>query len=115
MRVTLKGGLINMKDYRYENVVCKGKRYVFTVKNCKNFNDSKKKATNWLVNTLSLPNTEFTTQLEYLSKNIESGETRVIPIKNNQQLDFDLSSKSPKFNSSFERIYSGLLKEHECG
>ncbi len=112
MRVTLTGGLIDMKDYRYENVVCKGKRYSFNVKKCKNFNDSKNKAVNWMINVLSLPKNEFANQLEYLSKNIESGETKVIPI-NNQQLDLDLSSKSSKFDKTFERIYSGLLKEDE--
>jgi hypothetical protein len=102
-----------MKDYKYENLVCKGKRFTVTIKNCKDYQDSKEKATNWLINKFSLSKGEFVNQLHYLSKNIENGVTRIVPISGEEQLNLDLSSKSPKFHSTFERLYSGLLKEDE--
>jgi hypothetical protein len=103
-----------MRDYKYEGVHCKGKQYTFTVRNAKDFSDSKRKAVNWLIKSLNLPQSDFNQQLGYLSNNIENCYTLVKPVIQ-KQLDLDLSSKSSKFNDTFEKLYSGILSEDGCG
>lgn len=102
-----------MRNYKYENVFCKGKCFSFTIKNCENVKQSKIKAVNWLLKKLNLPSSEFKNQLDYLSSNLENGQTKIIPQLNPQQMDLDLSSKDSKFNTTFEQLYSGLIQESD--
>lgn len=91
------------RNYKFENVVFKGRRYAFTVKNATSFGDAKKKAVNWCINKLNLDKSEFGKHMDYLNKNIENGETRVTPLKNEIQDTFD-------FDKVYEQLYTDLLK-----
>lgn len=97
------------RDYRFENVVCKGKRLGFVVHDVKNFADAKKKAVNFCLNKLDLDKSEFKSTLNYLNQNIEKGETKVTPLKKEEQLGLEL--ELPKFETRFEELYSGLINE----
>jgi hypothetical protein len=100
-----------MRDYKFENVVCKGKRFGFIVHNAVNFTDAKRKAVKFCLEKLKLSNSEFKTTLGYLTKNIENGETRVTPLKKEDQMGLDLSSKASKFEQKFELLYKGIINE----
>lgn len=94
------------RSFKFENVVCNNKRFAFTVK-ADSFSDAKKKAVNWCIKKLGLNDSDFEEKMDQLNKNIENGETRVIPIKNEKNIDFD-----QKFDRVYEELYSGLLKEY---
>ena len=99
------------RDYRFENVICKGKRFGFIVHNVKNFHDAKQKAVNFCLKKLKLSNDEFKTNMNYLTQNIENGETKVTPLKKEDQLGLDLSSKTSKFDQTYELLYKGIINE----
>lgn len=96
------------RDYRFENVVANGKRIAFTIHDVENFSDAKKRAVNFIIKKLDLNKDDFGKQIDYLTQNIENGETRVIPLKREEQLGLDFESK---FNQTFEMFYNGLINE----
>lgn len=100
-----------MRDYKFENVICKGKRLGFVVNNVQNFAEAKKKAVNFCLKKLNLDKNEFKNILNYMNKNIENGETKVTPLKKVEQLGLDLSSKKSKFDHKYELLYKGIINE----
>jgi hypothetical protein len=99
------------RDYRFENVICKGKRLGFIVHDVKNFAEAKKKAVNFCLKKLNLDKSEFKSTLNYLNQNIENGGTRVTPLKKEEQLNLDMESKSSKFDQTYELLYKGIINE----
>lgn len=100
------------RDYRFENVVCKGKRLGFTVHDVVDFQSAKEKAVNFCIYKFNLSKDEFKTQLNYLTQNIENGETKVTPLEKIEQLELDMESKRfNKFNKTFGLLYKGIINE----
>lgn len=101
------------RDYRFENVICKNKRFGFVVHNVKNFADAKKKAVNFCLKELNLDKSEFKFNLNYLNQNIENGETKVTPLKKEEKLglEIDNESKLSKFDQTYELLYKGIINE----
>jgi len=69
------------QSYKFENVVCKGRRFNFIVHDAMNFKNALQKSVNYLIKKLDLSSNEFETQLKYLQNNIDNGETRITYIK----------------------------------
>lgn len=101
------------RDYRFENVICKGKRFGFVVHDVENFRDAKQKAVNFCLKKLDLDKGEFKSALNYLNQNIENGETKVTPLKKEEQLGLELDneSKLSKFDQTYELLYKGIINE----
>jgi hypothetical protein len=100
-----------MRDYRFENVIIKDKRYGFVVHDVVNFQGACIKAINYFIKQGKIDKDEFNKNLGYLKQNIERGETRVIPLKKEEQLGLDLEGKT--FNDTFELLYKGLINEDD--
>ena len=96
------------RDYRFESVYCGGKSISFTVHNALDFRNAKQKAVAHILKTLKQGNSDFKKQYRYLTQNIEKGETRVSPLKNEEQLGLDFESK---FNQTYEMLYNGIINE----
>jgi hypothetical protein len=100
-----------MRNYKFENVIINGKRYGFVIHDAVNFQNACIKAINYFVKQGKISKSEFDKNLGYLKQNIEKGETRITPLKNEEQLGLDLEGKT--FNDTFELLYKGLINEDD--
>lgn len=95
---------MDKKDYRFENVIVKGKNLNFTVHDATDINNAIDKAIKFILKKFNIPDSEFSTQKSYFQTNLSKGIINIKKIPKPTQLTLN-------FNETWEDLYTGLFNE----